>query len=62
MTREEYEAIAKTRLYEYRNKACVDREIAREESWFFSYYEKAKETGDYEHAIDLAVADFIMWV
>ena len=62
MTRKEYEKRVKKELYECRgaSKLQIDAEIERNKEWFFSYYDEAD--GDFEHAVDLAVANFSMWV
>jgi len=62
MTRAEYEKRVKEELYKVRgaSKILIDAEIERNKKWFFSYYDEAN--GDFEHAIDLAVANFSLQV
>lgn len=62
MTKKEYESAVKKRLYECRgaSKLEIDAEIEKEKDWFFSYFENAN--GNFERAVDLAVANFSMWV
>lgn len=62
MTREDFEKRVKEELYECRgaSKFEIDAEIERNKDWFFSYFDEAN--GDFEHAVDLAVANFSMQV
>ena len=69
MTIQEYENRVKLELYNHfkdsRDKDYIDSEIEKEKDWFYSYYyDTQKEDWKYddEHAIKMAVENFIMWL